>query len=103
MKSKDIDISYPPNMLRAAEVFKSIAHPIRLNILQLLQENQPLNVSDIGEQLGCNCEQSMLSHHLTKMKDKGILSSNKEGKFIYYSIDDPCVVSILNCVNKMEV
>ncbi len=102
MKTNNSQIEHSAELDRASEVFKTIAHPTRLIILLLLHEKNKMNVSHIKEALGCDCEQSMLSHHLNKMKDKDLLQSEKQGKFIFYSIKDDCIEPILNCLHKIQ-
>jgi len=83
-----------------AIVLKAISHPVRLEILEILEVEEPMSVSAIREQLSTEVEQSMLSHHLIKLKDKGILSSEKEGKKIYYRIQDRQILKIFDCMEK---
>jgi DNA-binding transcriptional ArsR family regulator len=85
-----------------AEMLKCMAHPVKLDILWLLDQYSVLSVSQIQQLLECNCEQSMLSHHLIKMKDKGILTSEKEGKNILYSIENQKVKGLLPFLADME-
>ena len=63
------------NMDEAAYTLKAIAHGTRLNIIALLTTQEELNVSQLGILL--QFEQSLLSHHLTDMRAKGILNSPK--------------------------
>lgn len=86
-----------------ANLLKCIAHPVKLDILALLNQQEALNVSEIQMMLGCDCEQSMLSHHLIKMKDKGILSSSKQGKNIYYSLQMKEIAGILPVLQSLEI
>lgn len=86
-----------------ANLLKCIAHPVKLDILALLNQQEALNVSEIQMMLGCDCEQSMLSHHLIKMKDKGILSSSKQGKNIYYSLHMKEIAGILPVLQSLEI
>ena len=53
-------------MDEAAYTLKAISNGTRLYVISLLSETDELNVSQIGEQL--QCEQSLLSHHLTDMR-----------------------------------
>lgn len=85
-----------------ANLLKCIAHPVKLDILGLLNSKDTLNVSEIQMMLGCDCEQSMLSHHLIKMKDKGILASSKQGKNIYYSLQMKGFADLLPVLEKIE-
>ncbi|GAA3968712.1 metalloregulator ArsR/SmtB family transcription factor [Hymenobacter antarcticus] len=68
-------------MEKVAFILKTTAHPTRIAIVQLLAAQESLSVSDISERL--NVEQSLLSHYLSGMKLKGILSSTRDGKNIW--------------------
>ena len=63
-------------MEKVAFILKTTAHPTRIAIVQLLAAHDSLSVTDISERL--HVEQSLLSHHLSGMKLKGILSSSRE-------------------------
>ncbi|GAB2798457.1 ArsR family transcriptional regulator [Hymenobacter luteus] len=83
-------------MEKVAFILKTTAHPTRIAIVQLLAATDSLSVSDISEKL--NVEQSLLSHHLTGMKLKGILSSSREGKNIYYALKMREVIDVIQCL-----
>ncbi|MDW7692898.1 metalloregulator ArsR/SmtB family transcription factor [Flammeovirgaceae bacterium SG7u.132] len=83
---------------KAAFILKTIAHPVRLRIIELLETKDKMAVNDICEAL--NCEQSLTSHHLSNMKLKGLLSSKREGKNIYYSLKEKDVTKILSCLEN---
>jgi len=83
-------------MEKVAFILKTTAHPTRIAIVQLLAANDQLSVSDISERL--NVEQSLLSHHLSGMKLKGILSSTREGKNIYYALKMREVIDVIQCL-----
>lgn len=83
---------------KAAEILKTIAHPVRLEILDILEVYGELSVSEIQEKLSVNIEQSLLSHHLIKMKDKGILASSKKGASVEYRLVDPNITRIFVCM-----
>jgi DNA-binding transcriptional ArsR family regulator len=82
---------------RAAYVLKAVAHPTRINIIDLLDQEKELSVTELSELL--QCEQSLLSHHLTNMRDKGILSVRRDGKNMYYSLTDKTITKIIACIN----
>ncbi|WP_251047082.1 ArsR/SmtB family transcription factor [Hymenobacter sp. ISL-91] len=83
-------------MEKVAFILKTTAHPTRIAIVQLLAQQEGLSVTDISETL--QVEQSLLSHHLTGMKLKGILSSTREGKNIFYSLKMREVVDVIQCL-----
>jgi len=90
-------------VLRAAEILKTIGHPVRLQILEALQEKEPLSVSEIQEKIGSNTEQSLLSHHLIKMKDRGILRCEKKGMNVLYRLEDRAILKIFECMESCSL
>lgn len=87
----------------AARLLKVVAHPVKLEILQLLGGDEPMDVSSLCECIGADCEISMMSHHLAKMKDNGILNSEKRGKQVFYEIADSSVLKLLDCLNACNL
>lgn len=85
---------------RAAYILKTVAHPTRLAILQILDTAEGLTVNDICEAL--DCEQSLISHHLINMKLRGILKSQKNGLNMYYSLKEREILNILTCIENCE-
>ena len=83
---------------RVAKILKTIAHPVKLEILEILEAEEPLDVSTICGKIEMPCEISMMSHHLAKMKDNGILKSEKKGKQVFYSIADRQLLKIFDCM-----
>lgn len=84
-------------MDEAAYTLKAISNGTRLCVISLLAEQEEMNVSQLGEKL--NCEQSLLSHHLTDMRAKGILNCRRDGKNCYYSLKNKQIVQIIDCIN----
>ena len=83
-------------MEKVAFILKTTAHPTRIAIVQLLANQESLSVNDISEKL--KVEQSLLSHHLSGMKLKGILSSHRDGKNIFYALKMREVVDVIQCL-----
>lgn len=83
---------------RAANILKALAHPVRIEILNYLDEGKQLNVKEIHELLGI--EQSSASHHLGILKDKGILLSRREGKNTYYYLRDKNFGKLIDCLGE---
>jgi DNA-binding transcriptional ArsR family regulator len=79
----------------AAEVLKAIAHPIRLQIVELLQAKE-MCVGDIAEALGG--KQAITSQQLNMMKAKGVLSCRRDGAKVYYRIENRNVIKLLDCI-----
>lgn len=85
----------------AADVFKTIAYPVRLEILEILEDGKAHSVSEMLEQTGV--EASLFSHHLAKMRDKGLIESHREGRRIYYTLAMKEITNILDCVAYCNV
>ena len=83
---------------RIAFILKTVAHPMRLAIIHLLEQHPRLSVSQICEMLGT--EQSLTSHNLQNMRLKGILSAKREGRNILYSLKEKDVSMIIECLEN---
>lgn len=82
---------------RLAPVLRSAAHPVRLRILDYLeQEDEPKTVTEIA--LAAGEPQANVSQHLRILKDQGILRCRRTSHFVYYSIDEPSVLLLLECI-----
>jgi DNA-binding transcriptional ArsR family regulator len=88
----------PEQLEKASNMLKAIAHPLRIAILNHLENGKKLTVTEIHELL--NIEQSTTSHHLGILKDKGVLASQREGKNTYYYLKHDNLASIVECVSK---
>ncbi|MBS1551315.1 MAG: helix-turn-helix transcriptional regulator [Bacteroidetes bacterium] len=88
---------------RVAEILKTIGHPVRLHILEALEEKEPLSVSEIQEKIESDTEQSLLSHHLIKMKDRGILKCEKQGMNVMYRLEDRKILKIFECMESCSL
>lgn len=102
MVTKIVNMSYAniniEKLALASEMLKAISHPLRLRIVSFLDQGVKLTVTEIHEKLGI--EQSTTSHHLGILKDKGVLSSMREGKNTYYFLKQAALIEILNCLEK---
>jgi len=79
----------------AAEVLRALAHPIRLQIVEALEGGR-MSVGEIAEAVGE--KQAVTSQQLAIMKDKGILSSRREGARVFYKIENENAIRVLDCV-----
>jgi DNA-binding transcriptional ArsR family regulator len=82
-----------------AEIFKAMADPCRLKILMLLREGE-LCVCEI--MVGLNRPQSTTSHHLSILKDAGLIKERKDGRWSRYRLSEGAVIEILNQVKLMK-
>jgi len=83
---------------RKAEVFKALGHPTRLQIVEKLAD---------GEQCVCvllemfDIDMSTLSRHLSVLKNAGVVTDERRGKNIYYSLKCPCLVNMIECMEDV--
>lgn len=71
----------------SCELVRALAHPLRLQMLSLIDSNEALCVHDIFAAL--QLEQSVTSQHLRILRDVGIVQTERRGKFIYYMLNYP--------------
>ena len=86
---------------QAVNMLKAIAHPMRISIISLLEDGRKMTVTEIHEKL--QIEQSTTSHHLGILKDKGVLSSKREGKNTLYFLRNENLGRILDCIGECTV
>ncbi|HLV01562.1 MAG TPA: metalloregulator ArsR/SmtB family transcription factor [Acidobacteriota bacterium] len=77
-------------------MLKVLGHPVRLRIVEELDREGELPVRNIVERVGEL--QGSVSQHLTRMKALGLLQSRREGTSVFYSIAEPQVSRVLDCV-----
>lgn len=80
----------PTREIDCVEFCKALADATRQGILQLLQDRGELCVSDIVDAF--SSAQPTISHHLRLLRDAGLVTTRKEGKLIYYALDQDNVV-----------
>jgi DNA-binding transcriptional ArsR family regulator len=72
-------------IVNLAEIFKVLSDPTRVRILHILAEEE-LCVCDIAAVV--NTTQSAISHQLRILRTSRLVKSRKDGKMVYYSLDD---------------
>ena len=78
-----------------AEVLKAVAHPVRLQIVELLEGGE-MCVGEIVKALGG--KQAITSQQLNMMRDKGVLACRRDGAKVCYRINNKNVIRLLDCV-----
>jgi DNA-binding transcriptional ArsR family regulator len=81
-----------------AEIFYALAHPTRLEILNLLRDGEAC-VCHIQAML--NLRQAYISQHLNILRQAGLVISRKDGLRVYYKISDPTLIQVLECVKSV--
>ena len=70
---------------KAALVFRAINHKLRQQIIKFINQNGRITVTQIYVKL--RLEQSVASQHLAILRKAGFVVTERDGKFIYYSVD----------------
>ena len=93
------ELSRPISELKA-ELFKALAHPARVRVLELLSEGER-SVSDMQPIVGI--ETSHLSQQLGVLRRAGLLTTRKEGSSVIYAISDPQLVELLAVAKRILI
>lgn len=83
-----------------ANLLKALAHPVRLVIVKGLMSEEGCNVSEMQQCL--NIPQSTLSQHLAKLREAGILNSERNGLERNYYVVNKKVIDIINVLSEFE-
>ena len=79
----------------AAECLKVLAHPVRLRIVDILMQGD-FQVGEIAEL--CDVLPHQASEHLRLLKGRGLLQSRREGRSVFYKIEDARLPGLLTCI-----
>ncbi len=80
---------------QAAECLKTLAHPHRLRIVQMLLGGR-YTVGELAE--ACEIPSHMASEHLRLMQRCGFLDVEKSGRCVYYTVAEPHLAKIMACI-----
>lgn len=83
-----------------SELLKALAHPRRLEIVQLLRD-QELCVSDIYEML--DLPQANISQHLMILRDAGVVTTIRDGKQIIYKLANPKIIQASDLLREVLI
>jgi len=81
-----------------AGIIKAMAHPTRLFIVDKLAKKSHC-VAELTDLIGA--DMSTVSKHLSILKNAGIISDDKRGSQIFYSLRTPCVLNFFGCVESV--
>jgi DNA-binding transcriptional ArsR family regulator len=81
-----------------AKLFRGFADPSRLGIVEALREG-PQSVSEVLKATGLS--QSNASNHLACLRDCGLVTSEKRGKYVYYRLSDPRIGQLLKLAEAL--
>ncbi len=88
-------VGSPQAFAQAAECLKTLAHPVRLRIVQLLLHGR-YTVGELAED--CGIPDNVASEHLRLMQRCGLFASEREGRRVYYQVAEPHLENLMNCI-----
>ena len=95
---KEVQLDYA-DLRKAVLVLRAVNHKLRQRIIDLLEENDQMTVTDIYIKL--RLEQSVASQHLAILRRAGVVLTERQGKFIYYSLDRDRLAQISRLVEEL--
>jgi len=95
---KEILLDYA-DLRKAVLVLRAVNHQLRQRIIDLLEESEGITVTDIYIKL--RLEQSVASQHLAILRRAGVVKTERNGKFIYYSLDKNRLKQISTLVSDL--
>lgn len=96
-RTKRKPVANPEALLQAAECLKTLAHPVRLRMVQLLLHGR-YTVGELAED--CGVPDNVASEHLRLMQRCGFFTSEREGRKVYYQVAEPHLENIMNCIES---
>jgi ArsR family transcriptional regulator len=102
--------SEPPVAALKAELFKALAHPVRIRALERLVDPSlgsrelstgGLSVGELAEQLGLEVPQ--VSQQLAVLRRANVVATRRDGNTIYYSVRDPRMSQLLAIARQLLV
>lgn len=87
------------NLKKAAMILRALNHKLRQQIIRILDENKRLTVTELYVQL--RLEQSVASQHLAILRRAGIVKTERDGKFIYYTVNNSRISDIMKSVDEL--
>ena len=93
-----INVKTKANLDARAQVFKAMAHPTRLFIIDELSRGERC-VCELQEMIGA--DMSTVSKHLSVMRTAGLITDEKRGNQVFYTLQVPCVTGFFGCVDDV--
>ena len=84
---------------KAALILRAVNHKLRQQMIRLIDEYKQITVTELYVKL--RLEQSVASQHLAILRRAGIVTTVRDGKFIYYSVNYPRVTEVVKYVDDL--
>lgn len=97
-RQPDAQLDYA-ELRKAVLVLRAVNHKLRQSIIELLVDNDRMTVTNIYVKL--RLEQSVASQHLAILRRAGVVDTEREGKFIYYSLNQDRLSQISRLIEEL--
>ena len=87
------------SLKKAAMVLRALNHKLRQQLLKLIEEEKKITVTEIYVRL--RLEQSVASQHLAILRKAGIVNTQRDGKFIFYTVNFKRIDEISHFVKEL--
>lgn len=95
---QEIQLDYA-ELRKAVLVLRAINHKLRQRMINLLEENGSMTVTDIYVKL--RLEQSVASQHLAILRRAGVVTTQRQGKYIYYALNKDRLEQISTLIEEL--
>lgn len=95
--TKRTSLTKLPELQQAAEMLRTLAHPHRLRIVQMLLRGR-YTVGELAE--ACGIPSAMASEHVRLMQRSGLLDSRREGRKTFYRVAEPQLAEIMVSIEE---
>ena len=96
-KPKPKPVADAEALAQAAECLKTLAHPMRIRIVQLLLHGR-YTVGELAQD--CGIPDNVASEHLRLMQRCGFFTSQREGRRVYYRVAEPHLKQLIACIES---
>ena len=84
---------------KAVMTLRAINHPLRRQMMEIMKEQGQIIVTELFIKM--RLEQSVVSQHLAILRKVGVLNTKRDGKFIYYSLNEPRINEIAGLIHEL--
>lgn len=90
----------PDRLAQAAQTIRVLGHPERIKIAEVLEAGDA-TVTEIQDKV--ELPQATVSQHLARLRAHGIVSATREGQNVVYSLIEPKVLQVLECIRTCDL
>lgn len=84
-----------------AQLFKALAHPVRVRVLEVLAAGQEYSVGALADEV--EVEAPHLSQQLAILRQAGLVTARREATTVFYSLKDPQLVDLLAVARRLLI